>query len=222
MLSLIQYICYTPSNPKWLRCAWNSNLISNYAHIYMEFIICIVVSLTTLDPISLGTKMYLNIVLGTLEMQWMLVSFIRKVLSPYDNWTQARMIGELLSTTSHHIIAISVTSIIFMRTFLASQSCRLALGMIIFICKCCGSCKGLIKKSHYFICEQVEMIAYDGKYIKSCLWFTNPKYAFLAIYCILIPQCSLMCSIDNVASCTILYYACCLSKHLNYLLVPYC
>jgi hypothetical protein len=41
--------------------------------------ICIVVSLTTLDPISLGTKMYLNDVLGTLEMQWMLVSFIRKV-----------------------------------------------------------------------------------------------------------------------------------------------
>jgi hypothetical protein len=68
----------------------------------MESIICIVVSLTTLDPISLGTKMYLNVVLGTLEMQWMLVSFIRKVLSPYDYWRQARMIGELLSTTSHH------------------------------------------------------------------------------------------------------------------------
>lgn len=68
----------------------------------MESIICIVVSLTTLDPISLGTKMYLNVVLGTLEMQWMLVSFIRKVLSPYDYWSQARMIGELLSTTSHH------------------------------------------------------------------------------------------------------------------------
>jgi hypothetical protein len=102
LLSLIQYICYPPSNPKWLRCAWNSNFIPNYAHIYMEFIICIVVSLTTLDPISLGTKMYLNVVLGTLEMQWMLVSFIRKVLSSYDYWRQARMIGELLSTTSHH------------------------------------------------------------------------------------------------------------------------
>jgi hypothetical protein len=102
LLSLIQYICYTPSNPKWLRCAWNSNFISNYAHIYMELTICIVVSLTTLDPISLGAKMYLNVVLGTLEMQWILVSFIRKVLPPYDYWSQARMIGELLSTTSHH------------------------------------------------------------------------------------------------------------------------
>ena len=56
-----------------------------YAHIYMEYVLCIVVSLTTLDPISLGTKLYLNGVLGTLEMQWMLVSFIRKVSSPYDN-----------------------------------------------------------------------------------------------------------------------------------------
>ena len=68
----------------------------------MECVLCIVVSLTTLDPISLGTKMYLNYVLGTLEMQWMLVSFIRKVSSPYDNWSQARMIDELLSTTSYH------------------------------------------------------------------------------------------------------------------------
>ena len=46
--------------------------------------------------------MYLNVVLGTLEMQWRLVSFIRKVSSPYDNWSQARMINELLSTTSYH------------------------------------------------------------------------------------------------------------------------
>ena len=94
---LIQYIGYTPLNPKWLRCAWNSNFISKYAHIYMEFVLCIVVSLTTLDPISLGTKMYLNVVLGTSEIQWMLVSFIRKVVSPCDNWRQARMGGERLA-----------------------------------------------------------------------------------------------------------------------------
>ena len=30
LLSLIQYIGYTPSNPKWLRCAWNSNFVSKY------------------------------------------------------------------------------------------------------------------------------------------------------------------------------------------------
>ena len=68
----------------------------------MECVLCIVVNLTTSDPISLGTKMYLNVVLGTLEMQWRLVSFIRKVFSPYDNWSQAKMINELLSTTSYH------------------------------------------------------------------------------------------------------------------------
>jgi hypothetical protein len=38
----------------------------------------------------------------------------------------------------------------------------LALGMIISIYKCGGSCKGLIKKSLYCICEHAEMIAYDG------------------------------------------------------------
>ena len=31
----------------------------------MEFVLCIVVYLTTLDPISLGTMLYLNFVLGT-------------------------------------------------------------------------------------------------------------------------------------------------------------
>ena len=67
----------------------------------MEFSQCIVVILTTLDPMSLGTKMYLNDVLGTLEMQWMFVSTIRKVFSPCVNWSQARMIKKLLSTTSY-------------------------------------------------------------------------------------------------------------------------
>jgi hypothetical protein len=93
-------IWLTPSNPKWLRCAWYTNLTNKYAHIYVEFVLYIVVSLTTLDPISLGTKMYLNLVLGTLEMQWMLVSFIRKVLLPYNIWSQARVNDKHLSTTS--------------------------------------------------------------------------------------------------------------------------
>ena len=60
----------------------------------MELILCIVVSLTTLDPMSLGTILYLNVILGTLEMHWMFVSFIRKVVSPCYNWRQARMGGE--------------------------------------------------------------------------------------------------------------------------------
>jgi hypothetical protein len=48
----------------WLRCAWNSSSYL-YAHIYVEFVLYIVVSLTTLDPMSLGTILYLNFVLGT-------------------------------------------------------------------------------------------------------------------------------------------------------------
>lgn len=53
-------------------------------------------------PNRLGTKMYLKVALVTSEIQWMLVSSIRKVLSPRDNWSQARMINELLSTSSYH------------------------------------------------------------------------------------------------------------------------
>jgi hypothetical protein len=93
------YMSYSIKS-KWLRCAWYTNITNKYAHIYMEFVLYIVVSLTTLDPISLGTNIYLNLVLGTLEMQGMLVSFIRKVLSPYNIWSQARMNDKLLYTTS--------------------------------------------------------------------------------------------------------------------------
>ena len=50
----------------------------------MEFVPCIVVYLTTLDPISLGTIFVLECVLGTLDMHWMLVSMIRKVVPPYE------------------------------------------------------------------------------------------------------------------------------------------
>ena len=41
------------------------------------------VYLTTLDPISLGTMFVLKSVLGTLDMHWMLVSMIRKVVPPF-------------------------------------------------------------------------------------------------------------------------------------------
>lgn len=43
-----------------LSCAWNS-ISYQYAHIYVESLLCIVVALTTLDPISLGTILYLNV-----------------------------------------------------------------------------------------------------------------------------------------------------------------
>ena len=67
----------------------------------MEFVICLVVSLTTLDPISLGTILYLNVVLGTMERHWMLDSFIRKMVLPLNFESQARMIDEFLSISSH-------------------------------------------------------------------------------------------------------------------------
>src|SRR5664279_3275066 len=67
-------------------------------------------------PNEFGDHFVLKCVLDTLEMHWMLVSFIRKVLSPRAYWSQARMSDRLLSTTSHQFI--SVTSIYLMHTFL--------------------------------------------------------------------------------------------------------
>ena len=67
--------------------------------------------------------------LGTMEMHWMLSSFIRKVFSPCDYRSQAMMINELYLL--HHQ-CISVTSIYPMHTFLVSTLCRLLLGMKCF------------------------------------------------------------------------------------------
>ena len=176
LLSLIHYIGYTPSNPKWLRCAWNSNFIYKYAHIDMECVLCIVVSLTILDPISLGTKMYLNVVLGTLEMQWRLVSSIRKVLSPYENWSQARMIDELLSTTSCHCY-LGNKYLIHAYSYSIQPLVGCILAWNSLFRKYCGSWKILFKENFLLYIWVIWEDAYDGNIYKSCLWFTYPKYA---------------------------------------------
>ena len=62
LLSLIQYIGETPSNPKLAKMCMKFNFISICTYLYG----CIVVYLTTLDPISLGTMLYLKVVLGTI------------------------------------------------------------------------------------------------------------------------------------------------------------
>ena len=149
---------------------------SKYAHIYMECVLYIVVSLTMLDPISLGTKMYLNIVLGTLEMQWRLVSSIRKVLSPYENWRQARMIDELVSTTSCHCYLGNKYLI-----HAYSYSIQPLVGCILpwnsLFQKYCGSWKIFFKEKLLIVHLSNWEDAYDGNIYKSCLWFTYPKYA---------------------------------------------
>ena len=65
---------------------------------------------------SLGTMLYLNFVLGTMEIHWMLASLIRKVFSPCDYWSQALMINKILIFIITN--AISVTSIYLMYIFL--------------------------------------------------------------------------------------------------------
>ena len=54
----------------------------------------------SLVPMILGTILFVNVVLGTLEMHWRIVLFTTKVLSPRAFWSQARTINEVLSTTS--------------------------------------------------------------------------------------------------------------------------
>jgi hypothetical protein len=176
LLSLIQYIGYTPSNPKWLRCAWNSNFISKYAHIYVECVLCIVVSLTTLDPISLGTKMYLNVVLGTLEIQWMLVSFIRKVVSPCDNWSQARMIDELLSTTSY-LCYLGNKYLIHAYSSIIQPLVGCFLAWIVYL-QMLWFLQMIFKEISLLHIWVSWDDAYNGEYTKSCSWFTDPKYVF--------------------------------------------
>jgi hypothetical protein len=63
-LLLIQYIGETPSNPKMAKMCMNSSSYL-YAHIYVEFVLYITVSLTTSNPMSLGTILYLHFVFGT-------------------------------------------------------------------------------------------------------------------------------------------------------------
>lgn len=143
----------------------------------MECVLCVVVSLTTLDPISLGTKMYLNVVLGTLEMQWMLVSSIRKVLSPHDNWSQARMIEKFLSTTSYHCYLGNKYLIhAYYSSIQSLVGCILA-WIYLFV-----NVRFLQLSLKDFVSLLLMWViwddAYNGEYIKSCSWFTNSKYAF--------------------------------------------
>jgi hypothetical protein len=99
-LSLIQYIGETPSNPKLAKMCMKFNFISICT--YLCGVCPIYCSYANyFGPNKFGDQLVLKWVLGTLEMHWMLVSFTREVLSPCAYWSQARIINELLSTTSY-------------------------------------------------------------------------------------------------------------------------
>ena len=90
LLSLIQYIGWTPSNPKWLRCAWNS--ISYQICTYLCGGCPMYCSCSNyFGPNEFGYHGVLDFVLGTLEMDWKLVSFSREVSSTF--WLLEPSIG---------------------------------------------------------------------------------------------------------------------------------
>ena len=65
------------------------------------------------------------------------------------------------------------------------------------------------------------MNAYFGEYIKSCLWFTNPTYANLAILLPIISSISLMYYMDEfVRFICSLWYLLLFPIYSNYLLFP--
>ena len=103
--------------------------------------------------------MYLNVFLGTLEMQWMLVSSMRKVVLPHDKWSRARMFDKFLSTTSHHCYLGNKY------LFHAHSFCILAwISKYAF----CGSCNVLLRK--FFI-------AYESK-LRWCIQWGVYKIMF--------------------------------------------
>ena len=114
----------------------------------------------------------------------------------------------------HHTIAILVTSILSMHTLLASNLLKVASWHDILYLQMLW----FFQRPYKEICLLHIWVswddAYNGEDVKSCSWFTNPKYAFLAIYCISIPQSALMCNIDKFAFWTHLFYTCCLSQNI--------
>ena len=92
LLSLIQYIGETPSNPKLAKMCMKFNFISICTYLCGVFLY-IVVLLTTLDPMSLGTMLYLKVVLGTIgdALDACLIHKEEVVTQLNYNWRQARM-----------------------------------------------------------------------------------------------------------------------------------
>ena len=163
----------------------------------MECVLYIVVSLTTSDPISLGTKMYLNVVLGTLEMQWMLVSFIRKVSSPYDNWSQVRMINELLSTTSYHCY-LGNKYLIHAYSYIIQPLVDCIWHETLYFANLVVLAKAFLRKLLIAYLSNLRRCIQWGIYIIIFMIHLS-QICPLAIYCISIPQRALMCNIDDFA-----------------------
>jgi hypothetical protein len=83
LLSLIQYIGETPSNPKLAKMCMKFNFISICT--YLCGVCPMYCSLSNyFGPNKFGDHFVLECVLGTLDMHWMLVSMIRKVVPPYE------------------------------------------------------------------------------------------------------------------------------------------
>ena len=115
-----------------------------------------------MGPNEFGNHFVLEFVLGTMEMHWMLASFIRKVFSPCDYWSQAFMINKIPIFFITNVI--SVTSIYPMHSFLVSTLCRLILGMKAFKCNCCGFGLFLHLVYLYDICDEFAKNLYFNWY----------------------------------------------------------
>ena len=99
----------------WMRQASNASPLYLKQH-----------SSTKWFPNSLGPILYSNCVLGTMEMHWMLASFIRKVFSPCDCWSQALMTNQLSSSSSSMHLGNKYPSHAYLSSFQPCVGCLLA------------------------------------------------------------------------------------------------
>jgi len=184
----------------------------------VEFVLCLVVSLPTLDPISLGTILYLNVVLGTMEKHWMLDSFIRKMVLPLNFESQARMIDEFLSISSHQCyLGNKYLTHAYISSF---QPCVGYSWHEIIYFQTLWFLQSSLRKHLYCQCVYVEMIAYNGEYIKSCSWFTNPKYVNLASFLHIISSTSSHVQYRWICKVYLHWYLLPFSNYHIYLLFP--
>ena len=163
---------------------------------------------------SLETILYLNVVLGTLEIHWMLVSFIRKKWWSNDNLRQARMIDEILSTTSNHCYLDN-------KYLLHAYICcfRPLVG-------CLMACNSLFAKvvflAKFFISLSLVWASWDEcicwELYKSYYWFTQSHICqssnFIAYHFLKVLSCAILIWLQTLPS---LWYLLPLSKHPNYL-----
>ena len=113
-------------------------------------------------PNEFGYHGVLECVLGTLEMHWKLVSFTRKVLSPYAYWSQARMIANSYLLHQQCYLGNKYLPHAYISSFQPCVGCFMAWISLVAIDVVLAK---FLLKYLYCKCEQAWMVTYQEKFI---------------------------------------------------------